>query len=736
MHLFNLRNKILLSGLLILTLVTSFNLYYTYKVFEEDKESYIFENVLRSTELINREVSKSLSGANNIDQIKSLMQKEDFKEAISLMDSDKIFSYALFYKGEQIFGNKNELTNESVKSSSKQAIVREVSINEQKYLSGFVANKTNGITTAAYINKNKAFASLDYLVKKNIYFSIVIFGVVLILTIIFARSITTPILQIIQRTVDISNGDYDNKVIVNTNDELNILGDSVNTMSNEIKTLLDQKQEMIIQLEEANKQLDIYSKDLEKLVDERTKDLKDANSYITAMLNSLSQGLFVVRPDGTCSDLFTNSCLSIFGDSPENKKFSNYIQDENSSATQKWLELTFTQKMPFESCAPLGPGKFQRGSLGDENFKYIKFDYYPLMLDEALSGIVVLATDFTEKLILEESIKKKEAYINNVTEYVLNEDIIKGLVAEANSLLDEIIDAPESESFYDRALMVFHTLNGGFGTYSFKEIQKFAIECEEFIQTNESNSQVVNDIKIRAAAAKDLINDSINELDEKFSNHDIVSFEKADINYLSDALNSLGNNGKEVLENFLHKKSLSSIFNPYPKLVERISQSLGKPMKELVIPQSNYRVTPEVIQEFSNSLVHVFKNSMDHGIESAEKRIESGKSEKGKIDIQILNQENDIKIIISDDGSGLNKEAIKEKLLKTHSPEEVNTLNDQELMAKIFDPNFSTRDSVSEFSGRGIGMSAVKEAVEKLNGSIHIDSEKNKGTTFEFQLKV
>lgn len=733
MHFFNLRNKILSFGLIILILVTSFNLYYTYNVFEEDKESYIFENVLRSTELIDRELGKLISQP---DKVKLQLKTQAFSEVKSLMESDKIFSYVIKHKDKIIFGEDNLFNKTEITSSSHQAMVKEISFNEAKYLAGIVTNKTNGITTIAYINKSKAFASLDYLIKKNIYFAIILFGIVLILTIFFARSITTPILQIIQRTVDISNGDYDNKVVVKTNDELRILGDSVNTMSHEIKTLLDQKQEMIVKLEEANKQLDIYSKDLEKLVDERTKDLKDANSYITAMLNSLSQGLFVIRPDGTCSDLYTNSCLSIFGNSPENKRFAEYIKSENDSATQKWLELTFAQKMPFESCAPLGPDNFQQGSLGDENFKYINFDYYPLMLDETLSGIVVLATDFTEKLVLEENIKRKEAYINNVTEYVLNEEIIKNLVSEANSLLDEIIDSPASDSFCDRALMVFHTLNGGFGTYSFSDIQQYAIECEEFIQSNESNPQVVNDIKIRAASAKDLINESINELDEKFSNHNIISFEKDDIDYLSRSLSSLGSEGKEVLENFLHKKSISSIFNPYPKLVEKISQSLGKPMKDLIIPQSDFRIAPEKVQELSNSLVHVFKNSMDHGIEPIDRRSELGKEEKGEIKIDIQTNNDQIKILISDDGAGLNTEAIKEKLLQNYESDEIEKLSEQDLMAKIFDPNFSTRDSVSEFSGRGIGMSAVKEAIEKLNGSIHVDSKKGHGTRFEFNLKV
>lgn len=736
MQLINLRNKILSCGLLILILVTSFNLYYSYKVFKEDKESYIFENVLRSCELIDRELAKLISNPQDTSQINKKISSPKFKEITSLMDTDKIFSYVLLLNDKIIYGDEKIFNKNTASVNTHQAQVTEEEINGKKYLLGLVKNKSNNITTIAYIDKSKAFSSLNYLIKKNIFFSLIIFGVVLILTTYFARTITTPILQIIQKTVEISNGDYNSKLRVKTNDELRILGDSINTMSQEIKTLLDQKQNMIIQLEKVNKQLDIYSKDLEVLVEERTRDLKDANAYITAMLNSLTQGLFVVRRDGTCSKLFTNSCLTIFGSSPEEHHFADYIKVNNTASVNKWLELTFSEKMPFESCAQLGVSHYQEGTLSDENFKFIKFDYFPLILDDTLSGVVVLATDYTEKMVLEESIKRKEEYINNVAEYILNKESIKSLVKESNNLLDEIIHSPSSTGFCDRALMIFHTLNGGFANYSFTEIQKFAIECEEFIQSNEDNTLTVNSIKSRAAKAKDLINQSMKSLQEKFTNHDMISFEKADVEYLSHALNSMGEDGKNILENFLNKKSISSIFGPYPRLIEKISKTLGKPMKEFIIPKSNYRVNPSHVQELSSSLVHLFKNSMDHGIENTETRVKAGKPKQGEIKVKITTNKDHIKITISDDGAGVNIPSIEQKLLETHSREEINALSRHQLMAKIFDPNFSTRNCVSEFSGRGIGMSAVKEAIEKLNGSINIESEESLGTSFELSFKV
>ncbi|MGI4994009.1 ATP-binding protein [Halobacteriovorax sp. GFR7] len=719
MHFLNLRNKILSCGLLILILVTSFNLYYTYQVFQDDKESYIFENVLRSTEIVDREISRS--------------SLEDVK---SIMNSDKVFSYILVKEGRVIYGDESIYQSELIKEVSSQAIVKELRINNQSFLTGIIKNQNSNYVTIAYINKNKAFASLDYLMKKNLYFSLIIFGIVLILTIFFARSITNPILKIIKRTVEISNGDYENEVSVKTNDELKILGDSINTMSHEIKSLLDQKQDMIVKLEEANKKLDIYSKDLERLVDERTKDLKDANAYITAMLNSLSQGLFVIKPDGTCSDLFTNSCLEIFGDKPKDRDFVSYIKDKNPTAVEKWLEITFSEKMPFSSCAPLGPSSFEAGHIGEDDFKHIKLDYYPLMLDESLGGIVVLATDITQELILQADISKKEAYINKVTEFVLNKDVIKNLVSEANTLLDEIIEAPESENFNDRALMVFHTINGGFATYSFIDIQQYAIECEEFIQTKNENKNITQDIKGRAALAKDLINQSIDELENKFSNGNTINISNDDLNYLKNSLSQLGEEGKNILHNFLDKKSISSLFTPYPNLVRKLSKSLNKPMKELIIPESDYRVEPEKIQELSNALVHVFKNSLDHGIEINTKRLENRKEEAGEIKLDIKKHDKEILVTISDDGGGLNLEAIRGKLEKIYDKESVDKLSEHELMSKIFDPNFSTRDNVSQYSGRGIGMSAVKEAVEKLNGTIKVNSKENEGTTFELSLKI
>lgn len=719
MHLLSLRNKILSCGLLILILVTGFNLYYTYHVFEDDKKSYIFENVLRSTEFIDRELSRS-----------------DIKDVKSIMDSDKIFSYILINNNSVIYGDKNLYQKTLLEKASNQSIVTEETISNRNFLIGLIKNQETGYITIAYIDKDKAFASLHYLIKKNLYFSIIVFGIVMIITVFFSKSITMPIIQIIKKTAEISEGDYDNQVIVKSNDELKVLGDSINNMSHEIKTLLDEKLDMISQLEDANKKLDIYSKDLERLVDERTKDLKDANTYITAILESLSQGLFVIRPDGKCSDLYTKSCLSIFGSEPKDKHFSSLIDKKNHSSIDKWIEITFSQKMPFSSCTPLGPSHFELGHLGDKNFKHIKLEYYPLVLDDELSGIVVSATDITQELILKEDINNKEAYIHKVMQFVLNKDEIKNLTAEANSLINEIIEAQDYIGFTDRALMIFHTINGGFAMYSFLDIQKYAIECEDYIQLNRDKDNINKEIKARARFARDLINQSINELETKFANNNLTSFSKEDISYLENELLAKGEEGKVILQNFLEKKSVSSLFAPYPKLVKKISKDLNKPMKELVIPESSYRVEPQKIQELSNALVHIFKNSLDHGIEVSSQRIKAGKEEQGEIKLDINTQEDIVHIKISDDGAGLDLKAIRSKLERTYSKNDLDKLTKEELMAKIFDPNISTRETVSQYSGRGIGMSAVKEAVDKLHGNINVYSNENQGTTFHISFKV
>ena len=166
----------------------------------------------------------------------------------------------------------------------------------------------------------------------------------------------------------------------------------------------------------------------------------------------------------------------------------------------------------------------------------------------------------------------------------------------------------------------------------------------------------------------------------------------------------------------------------------QLAHKLDKNIYEFTIVEDNDILVPETYKGFLYSLIHVFKNSVEHGIESYKERNKLNKDERGSISCFLSIQDNMIKIVISDDGRGINIEKLKEKISKKYPEQDVTNLSNNEIYQFIFKDQISTMDKVSKTSGRGVGMSAVKSELDKINGKIEIKSNMGVGTTFIFMV--
>jgi two-component system chemotaxis sensor kinase CheA len=143
-----------------------------------------------------------------------------------------------------------------------------------------------------------------------------------------------------------------------------------------------------------------------------------------------------------------------------------------------------------------------------------------------------------------------------------------------------------------------------------------------------------------------------------------------------------------------------------------------------------------IVEELSDPLIHIIRNSIDHGIEDPEEREKNGKPEEGKLILEAFQESNHIVIQVTDDGRGLDPEKIKKKAVSNglYTSDEVDRLNEREVFNLILLPGFSTAEKVTGTSGRGVGMDVVKKNIEKLNGILDIDSKLGKGT--QIRLKI
>lgn len=204
-------------------------------------------------------------------------------------------------------------------------------------------------------------------------------------------------------------------------------------------------------------------------------------------------------------------------------------------------------------------------------------------------------------------------------------------------------------------------------------------------------------------------------------------------------------NMQELLTSELQEKALmlrmvplATVFDSFPRLVRDLSQSQGKDV-ELFIEGGDIGLDKKMIEKIGDPLVHMLRNAVDHGTESPAERLKAGKREQGSILLSASYDAGSVLIGLSDDGSGIPLDKIREKALrkKMFSEAELNAMNDNEIMDLIFQPGFSTGAIITDVSGRGVGMDVVrKNIVEELKGAIKIETMAGKGTRFLIRLPL
>ncbi|MDR2501004.1 MAG: chemotaxis protein CheA [Treponema sp.] len=180
---------------------------------------------------------------------------------------------------------------------------------------------------------------------------------------------------------------------------------------------------------------------------------------------------------------------------------------------------------------------------------------------------------------------------------------------------------------------------------------------------------------------------------------------------------------------------ISQIFSRFPRLVRDLSKSLNKKIN-LVIEGEDTELDKSVIEDLLDPIMHSVRNSVDHGIESSDERKTAGKPEEGMVLLKAANEGNMIVIEIADDGKGIDVEAVKTKAIERGLISAGKFLTDVEAFNLIFEPGFSTAKAITAISGRGVGLDVVRRQIEKLNGTVTVNSERGRGTKFTIKLPL
>jgi two-component system chemotaxis sensor kinase CheA len=182
---------------------------------------------------------------------------------------------------------------------------------------------------------------------------------------------------------------------------------------------------------------------------------------------------------------------------------------------------------------------------------------------------------------------------------------------------------------------------------------------------------------------------------------------------------------------------IGRLFQKYPRLVRDVARQLGKDV-ELILSGEETEIDKTLLEDLNDPLVHLLRNAVDHGVESEADRMKAGKPRKSEVKLSARQEGDHVLIEIVDDGKGMSAEVLRQKAIEKGllRPDEATALSERECLELVFLPGFSTKDQVSDISGRGVGMDVVKTNISRLNGYVVVESTPGVGTTFRIALPL
>ena len=527
----------------------------------------------------------------------------------------------------------------------------------------------------------------------------------------------------------------------------------------ELDNLADSFNDMRTNLKKAHDALQDYATNLENKVEERTKEIEAEKEKVAALLNNMRQAVFSIDNNHKIVSPVSSFSKEVFGRDIEGTQVFNSIykdlnQKEESYAQLKsalgtifgeddlqydLMEDYFIQKAHYKE------------SDGEQKEKMLQFSYNPMYnKNDQLDKLMFIVEDVTEleRLAAEKAAKDEEiAAINEIASSKISD--VKTFILGAHLYIEnsrEPLQAYKGDhsksSNLGEIFRNLHTLKGNSRIFGLSRIsQATHIVENDLVQIIEEvdEGKNIEDERI------DKLFDGFIDIEEtieiyleigkrifSFGNADEITVKKGDIEEIQSLIG--GQDVKKAL--YCIKKILFNSFldecNKFKKMVGEIAEKLDK-KAELTVSGEDIFLENKTLDLISDALTHILRNSIDHGIETIEKRKERNKEDFGTINILTKDINNTFEILIVDDGNGIDGDRVMNSAVKKGAlaKEKADAMNDDDKVNLIFLPNLSTAESVSEVSGRGVGMDVVKSNIEKLGGNILVTSKLGEGTTFK-----
>lgn len=478
-----------------------------------------------------------------------------------------------------------------------------------------------------------------------------------------------------------------------------------------------------------------YARNLEKMVEERTAEIRQLNVLMAALLDSLGQGFFAFDKDGLCHDFSSKACETVLEGRPNKRPVWEVLKlpEARVDGFKKWLTTLFADMLPFEDLAPLGPPVYPH-SAG----QHIKLEYFPLKNENGIDGVVVVASDITTLVEAQREAETERENARLILNLLNKRQQISRFARETQLMVAELERIMKTEHAGWDAEEIFralHTIKGGCASFNVARTAHEAHEAENRLTAFKENPSPETAGALREQSAKTAaeFRAFISETEKilgpaAFSGERHVDVPVRTIRTVCERMAAvpLLNDVAAALKKTYLLEPAGPFFEPYDDVMQKVAAAEGKNVLPLKISGGDLAVSPEVYSSLFATFVHAFRNAVDHGIERPDARLEQGKPDAGRIEVSLERRHDRLVVTVTDDGAGIDAAKIRAKL--AGKGVDAAKESDDQVIQHVFDSSFSTRDAVSETSGRGVGMDAIKSAAEALHGTCRVSSHPGRGT--------
>jgi two-component system chemotaxis sensor kinase CheA len=530
---------------------------------------------------------------------------------------------------------------------------------------------------------------------------------------LIARSLSRRLRAVASVAEAVAAGDLDQKPA-----DVGTSGDEIGAMAAAFNTMLDQIRALFGQIRKSAQE---EQQRLEGLVSERTRELDTRNADMRRVLDNVGQGFFTLDAAAHMSRERSAVLAEWLGPSADTETFVDLLK-RVAPASGVWFGMAWESL--FEGMMPLEVTLDQLPKRLTVNGRELSLGYRPIMsASDELERVLVVISDITAELSRARA-ENDEREVTRLFARVFSDRAgFLEFFAEAQDQVESIVGNTFGNDV-DGLKRAMHTLKGNVSLHGIDTVAKLCHELEEeYKETGALSQPHLDQLHQRwldlATKVRGLLGDS----DVK------IEIDDDEYDNILEAIQS-GNSRHEITEMIQAWR-----LEPTQKRLSRIAEQasalavrLGKSPIDVRVEANRIRLKPEEWTDFWTASVHLIRNSIDHGLESPEERIALGKPEEGVITLRTLLDDEYFSVEFQDNGRGIDWDSVAAKASAQKLPSKTRA----DLVNALFMSGFSTRTEATEISGRGIGLAAVRDACNKLGGSVEVLSTRGLGTTFKF----